>query len=225
MVDDIYSSCKDYIFSSDSMAAVGISQLIKHGQREVIIKITSEDDLSQSIEHVDDVQCERLIVYLPRDPISLFISLKKTAVYLKQSQAPSEVIIITPYSFNWLYHTLRPLVSPDLLRKIRAIDASLCLEDILRQLKDSTAGEYCLPIQARREEIATGQSMNGLTRREYDCVLDFFCGRSIQEPLYSQKSSAISTRYSQRNAGLRKLIEQLPSAAPIIRKKRIELNR
>lgn len=224
MVDNINSPGRDYIFSSDTMAAVGISQLLENGQREVIIKITSEDELSKSIEHFDDVDCERLIVYLPRDPISLLISLKKTAVYLMQSQAPSEVIIITPYSFNWLYHTLRPLVSPDLLRKVRAIDASLSLENIVGQLTNITTDEYCLPIQARREEIATGQSLIGLTRREYDCVLDFFCGRSIQEPLYSQKNSAMSTRYSQRNAGLRKLIEQLPSAAPIIRKKRIEFN-
>ena len=224
MVDTFTSAQgKDYIFASDTMAAVGLSQLLENN-REVIIKIVAASDISADLENFDGEACERLIVYLPRDPASVLLALKKTAVYLRQPEAPDEVLIITPYAFNWLYHTLRSQVSPDLIRKVIAIDSAVSLKDIAEQLTTLPLRQDCLPIQARREEIATGDSMVGMTQCEYDCVLDFFCGRSVQEPLYSQKDSAISTRYSQRNAGLRKLKKQLPSTAADIRRKRIELN-
>lgn len=225
MVDTFSSPGKDYLFTADPLAAIGLRDLLSNSPRELIVKPTDAADLSHSLEEFDGEACERLIVYLSREPASLLIALKKTAVYLMQPNAPSQVVIITPYSFNWLYHTLRPLVSPELLRKVIAIDAGISVEAIASQLATPVEEEDCLPIQARKEEIMTGKTLTGLTRREYDCVLDFFCGVSLQEPLYSQKSSATATRYSQRNAGLRKLIHQLPSIATTIREKRNALNR
>jgi len=214
----------DYIFASDTMAALGLKDILDKANRSVAFKIINIKPLSKDIENIDETSCSRLIIYLPRDISDLFFLLKTTANYLMQSKNPEEIIVITPYSFNRLYHTLRSLLSPALLRKVSAIDAAVSLQDIACRLAVASPEEDCLPIQARREEIATGELMVGLTRSEYDCVLDFFCGRSIKEPFYSPKSSAVSTRYSQRNSGLRKLVAQLPDIAADIRQKRVELS-
>jgi|GEM_PF-3465371 len=215
----------DYIFVSDMMAAVGLNQLLgnkHHDSQDARIKIIHPSSVLEQSEPSDRESCRKLIVYLSRDPTSLLLLLKETATYLMQAETPEEVIIITPHSFNWLYYTLKSLVHPEVLCKVRAVDASDSLQDIRRLVFLSLTDE-CLSIQARREEIATGEAIIGLTRREYDCVLDFFCGRSIKEPFYSPKNSTVATRYSQRNAGLRKLVKQLPMMATVVRKKRVSV--
>ena len=180
---------------------------------------------NETPDDIDDVLCHRLIVVLPHDISEIFFLLKKTANYLLQvSREPEDIVVITPYSFNWLYHTLRALLTPELLRKVSAIDAGMDLQKMALRLSVSSQEEDCLPIQARREELETGEIMSGLTRNEYDCVLDFLCGRSVKEPLFSKKNSAVATRYNQRNAGLRKLMAQLPDIAADIGQKRIELS-
>ena len=208
----LYSHNNICIFSPDTLTALGLKKCIETKRKNVIINCTTINEFQKNKKDQNTYTFETLILYLPKDVPELLFILKQATILLTQKGTDvKEVIIITPYSFNWLYHTLKPLISPITLRKVRAISAKADVLDIAYQLKNSLIAENCLSIQARKEEIKTGQTVAGLTLNEYNCVLDFFCGRSINEPFYSSKTTATSTRYSQRNSGLYKLSSQMPS--------------
>ena len=197
------------ILSSDILTALALKEIIDIDNPNTIINFTTLNEFSMERDKYQEPKIKTLILYLPKDiPEALFLLKQSVILLTNQREEIEEIIIITSYSFNWIYHTLKPLITPETLRKVRTISAKESLQNMIHLLKTPLITGDCLPIQARREEIETGVVIEGLTRNEYDCVLDFFCGRSIKEPFYSSNKTASSTRYNQRNTGLRKLLSQ-----------------
>lgn len=199
------------ILSSCHFAARGLTALLKgNGGRTGRIRILVPADLSVGAEAEPTWELpvdSRLIVFIPHVPLEALRILKLLAQLLDRLGQPTSVCILSHFSPAWLYRTLLRLTGrAALLAGIMATRADLPCQR-LPEFISSRSNAFPLRDQAIAEERRIGYRAEGLTRRELEAVLEYLSGRQIK----SRIGVSAKTLYTQRLAGLRKLVAQLPS--------------
>lgn len=202
-----------FILSPCTLAGIGLEALLATGNCPVRHIPVGSEAHETALQDLPLPQLtDRLIVYLPDDPAPMLNTLNQLVTLLELNYAPLDVVLLINAPVAWLYRTLlRMGFRRGALSTIRVLNNSVSwaqLHGVLVENRDCCT----LARQALEEEKLTGKGAHGLTRREYDAVVDLFNGRSFSE---QQQLRGVQTKtlYNQRRAGLRKLITQLPALA------------
>lgn len=201
----------DYILSPCPCAAEGLAQLMAPGGHPLATLHPQAPDIP-TLPALTSAR--RIVVFLPEDPFLLLTTLQQAASLLTQAAEPLPMLILSRCPDQWLWHTLRHLVTHrGLLTHVRAIASDLptrCIATLLHG--DGWHNAPRLAQRAEKERQIQGIPTAGLSKSELNAIVDLLRGNAPPEqaPLrgLSQK-----TLYNQRTSGLKKMAQHYPQLA------------
>lgn len=191
------------VLSSCGFAALALSDSIKGKQQRVVTNLEhlTEDDV---LSMTRDLQCMRVIVYLPLEPIPFLQTLRVLFLLLRNCPAPLEIIIITSCSSRWLYKTLLGVLrEPFFLSLVTIVDIDMPLDFIVDVLSRNI-DVPTLAFKARQELPGMLRNPKGITESELNVMLDYLSGKSVEEQ-HSLSGISHSRLYALRRTGMQKL--------------------
>ncbi|EPQ5851498.1 cyclic diguanylate phosphodiesterase [Klebsiella variicola] len=175
----------DYILSPCSLAARGLSQLMVNAAK-------------------------RIVVFLPDDPLWMLTTLRQAARLLDQALQPLPMLILSRSPAIWLWQTLLYQVShPDRLRNVHTAPADLSCTELADRLENAPRLERL----ASEAALLNDKRAAGLSHAEFKVILALLQGQTIGEQARRLRLSQ-KTLYTQRLAGVKKLVEYHPHLAP-----------
>lgn len=201
----------NYILSPCHYAAEGLARIIMHEHKNMK---SSRPQLLDDLVFPLTESVERVIVFLPDDPLLHLTTLEKIASLVEQMAKPMPMIILKSCPSRWLWKTLVNLVSHHgLLSEIRVIDSNLpvhCISAQLHSLHSLLDG--LLLQQAERDTLIYGNPGAGLSKPELNVILDLLLGYNIIDQANNRGLSP-KTLYRHRMSGLKKIAEHHPLLA------------
>ncbi|HDX8940956.1 EAL domain-containing protein [Klebsiella michiganensis] len=206
-----------YIISDCNFAALSLSTLFYHSDRDVIILSTNDhvhflDHFPQSGVGLNN----RVIVYLPDEPHTVLVTLKCLTSLIQTCKSPVNILLLSRLQPSWLYRTLQNLApGGKKLSAVRAIRPGTDTFQMFRLLqKDPDA--FPLLEQLTQEEVRSNERIiEGITRRELDVMLKLLSGYSMTAQSIESNLN-VKTLYSQKVAGLKKLSTQFTSLTKLL---------
>ncbi|HBS4022892.1 TPA: EAL domain-containing protein [Klebsiella pneumoniae] len=194
----------DYILSPCSLAARGLSQLMLNAARRPV-ELPVEGVSLRELAAV-----KRIVVYLPDDPLWMLTTLRQAARLLDEALPPLPMLILSRSPAIWLWQTLLYQVShPDRLRNVHTAPADLSCAELAHLLENAPRLERL----AGEAALIHGKRVVGLTHAELKVILALLQGQTIGEQAQRLGLSQ-KTLYTQRLAGVKKLVECHPHLAP-----------
>ena len=194
----------DYILSPCSLAARGLRQLMLNAAKrpaELPVEGVSLRELAA---------VKRIVVYLPDDPLWMLTTLRQAARLLDEALPPLPMLILSRSPAIWLWQTLLYQVShPDRLRNVHTAPADLSCAELAHRLENAPRLERL----ASEAALIHGKRVVGLTHAELKVILALLQGQTIGEQAQRLGLSQ-KTLYTQRLAGVKKLVECHPHLAP-----------
>lgn len=156
---------------------------------------------------------KRIVVYLPDDPLWMLTTLRQAARLLDEALPPLPMLILSRSPAIWLWQTLLYQVShPDRLRNVHTAPADLSCAELAHRLENAPR----LGRLASEAALIHGKRVVGLTHAELKVILALLQGQTIGEQAQRLGLSQ-KTLYTQRLAGVKKLVECHPHLAPAFR--------
>ena len=194
----------DYILSPCSLAARGLSQLMLNAAKRPV-ELPVEGVSLRELAAV-----KRIVVYLPDDPLWMLTTLRQAARLLDEALPPLSMLILSRSPAIWLWQTLLYQVShPDRLRNVHTAPADLSCAELAHRLENAPRLERL----ASEAALIHGKRVVGLTHAELKVILALLQGQTIGEQAQRLGLSQ-KTLYTQRLAGVKKLVECHPHLAP-----------
>ncbi|HBQ0130953.1 TPA: EAL domain-containing protein [Klebsiella pneumoniae] len=194
----------DYILSPCSLAARGLSQLMLNAAKRPV-ELPVEGVSLRELAAV-----KRIVVYLPDDPLWMLTTLRQAARLLDEALPPLPMLILSRSPAIWLWQTLLYQVShPDRLRNVHTAPADLSCAELTHRLENAPRLERL----ASEAALIHGKRVVGLTHAELKVILALLQGQTIGEQAQRLGLSQ-KTLYTQRLAGVKKLVECHPHLAP-----------
>ncbi|HCT5917088.1 TPA: EAL domain-containing protein [Klebsiella pneumoniae] len=194
----------DYILSPCSLAARGLSQLMLNAAKRPV-ELPVEGVSLRELAAV-----KRIVVYLPDDPLWMLTTLRQAARLLDEALPPLPMLILSRSPAIWLWQTLLYQVShPDRLRNVHTAPADLSCAELAHRLENAPRLERL----ASEAALIHGKRVVGLTHAELKVILALLQGQTIGEQAQRLGLSQ-KTLYTQRLAGVKKLVECHPHLAP-----------
>ncbi|HBR2791271.1 TPA: EAL domain-containing protein [Klebsiella pneumoniae] len=194
----------DYILSPCSLAARGLSQLMLNAAKRPV-ELPVEGVSLRELAAV-----KRIVVYLPDDPLWMLTTLRQAARLLDEALPPLPMLILSRSPAIWLWQTLLYQVShPDRLRNVHTAPADLSCAELAHRLENAPRLERL----ASEVALIHGKRVVGLTHAELKVILALLQGQTIGEQAQRLGLSQ-KTLYTQRLAGVKKLVECHPHLAP-----------
>lgn len=154
-----------------------------------------------------------IVVFIPEDPYWLLATLRQAAALLNCAYNPLPMLILSRCPPSWLWQTLQRLVTNERrLSAVWAISSALSCEGLAVLFRKDLREFPSLEELSIEDEQTRGKRQRGLTKKELDVVLDLFRGYSIHA---QARFTGVSnkTLYSQRQSGLKKIVELIPRLA------------
>lgn len=194
----------DYILSPCSLAARGLSQLmVNAAKRPVELPV-------EGVSLRELTAVKRIVVYLPDDPLRMLTTLRQAARLLDQALQPLPMLILSRSPAIWLWQTLLYQVSHlDRLRNVHTAPADLSCTELADRLENAPRLERL----ASEAALLHDKRAAGLSHAEFKVILALLQGQTIGEQARRLRLSQ-KTLYTQRLAGVKKLVEYHPHLAP-----------
>ena len=194
----------DYILSPCSLAARGLSQLmVNAAKRPVELPV-------EGVSLRELTAVKRIVVFLPDDPLWMLTTLRQAARLLDQALQPLPMLILSRSPAIWLWQTLLYQVShPDRLRNVHTAPADLSCTELADRLENAPRLERL----ASEAALLNDKRAAGLSHAEFKVILALLQGQTIGEQARRLRLSQ-KTLYTQRLAGVKKLVEYHPHLAP-----------
>jgi DNA-binding CsgD family transcriptional regulator len=156
---------------------------------------------------------KRIVVFLPDDPLWMLTTLRQAARLLDEALPPLPMLILSRSPAIWLWQTLLYQVShPDRLRNVHTAPADLSCAELAHRLENAPRLERL----ASEAALIHGKRAAGLSHAELKVILALLQGQTIGEQAQRLGLSQ-KTLYTQRLAGVKKLVEYHPHLAPAFR--------
>lgn len=197
----------DYILSPCSLAARGLSQLmVNAAKRPVELPV-------EGVSLRELTAVKRIVVFLPDDPLWMLTTLRQAARLLDQALQPLPMLILSRSPAIWLWQTLLYQVSHlDRLRNVHTAPADLSCTELADRLENAPRLERL----ASEAALLHDKRAAGLSHAEFKVILALLQGQTIGEQARRLRLSQ-KTLYTQRLAGVKKLVEYHPHLAPAFR--------
>ena len=198
----------DYILSPCSLVADGLVKvMVASGMRPVVLPL-------DATELPAGADIRRIVVFLPEAPARLLITLQQVASMLDLAATPLPMLILSRSPACWLWHTLlHQVIDHHLLSEVRAAASDLPVPSLTAVLQDYILERYPSLKQRVDEEMQIGgKKTGGLTRQELNAILGFLSGDSVNAQA-KHRGISHKTLYTQRTAGLKKMVEHHPQLA------------
>lgn len=195
---------KEFVISACSYTFQGYRFLLKEQGRIASRIIFDGDEVSQSnIQEIILDQFAEITVFLGQDAVTLLGTLKKLASLLNVLPFVRSVLLYGEIPGGWLRHTLGNLVNnKEVISKVRVIKIS----DIECCVKKSKIISQGVDVSLHGESFhhVYNSNFNCLTKREFEVILNYFRGMTVQEQCKKMGLSN-KTIYIHRKEGLSKL--------------------
>lgn len=143
----------------------------------------------------------------------MLTTLRQAARLLDEALPPLPMLILSRSPAIWLWQTLLYQVShPDRLRNVHTAPADLSCAELAHRLENAPRLERL----AGEAALIHGKRVVGLTHAELKVILALLQGQTIGEQAQRLGLSQ-KTLYTQRLAGVKKLVECHPHLAPAFR--------
>ncbi|EOF4706887.1 EAL domain-containing protein, partial [Klebsiella oxytoca] len=198
----------DYILSPCSLVADGLAKVMTAcGMRPVVLPLDATTLPAGA-------NIRRIVVFLPEAPARLLITLQQVASMLELAATPLPMLILSRSPASWLWHTLlHQVIDHHLLSEVSAAASDLPVPSLTTLLQDYTLERYPSLKQLADEEMRIGgRKAGGLTRQELNAILGLLSGDSVNAQA-KHRGISHKTLYTQRTAGLKKIVEHHPQLA------------
>ncbi|MEQ4939447.1 fimbrial protein, partial [Proteus terrae] len=187
-----------------SLAARGLSQLmVNPAKRPVELPV-------EGVSLRELTAVTRIVVFLPDDPLWMLTTLRQAPWLLDQPLHPLPMLILSRSPAIWLWQTLLYQVShPDRLRNVHTAPADLSCTELADRLENAPRLERL----ASEAALLNDKRAAGLRHAEFKVILALLQGQTIGEQARRLRLSQ-KTLYTQRLAGVKKLVEYHPHLAP-----------
>ncbi len=146
----------------------------------------------------------------PDDPLWMLTTLRQAARLLDQALQPLPMLILSRSPAIWLWQTLLYQVShPDRLRNVHTAPADLSCTELADRLENAPRLERL----ASEAALLNDKRAAGLSHAEFKVILALLQGQTIGEQARRLRLSQ-KTLYTQRLAGVKKLVEYHPASGP-----------
>ncbi|HHD7489274.1 EAL domain-containing protein [Klebsiella oxytoca] len=160
------------------------------------------------------VEIRRIVIFLPETPAILLNTLQQAAAMLEHSSEPLPMLIVSRSPVSWLWNTLLyQVMDYHQLERVCAASSDLSISSMSILLKNYIQERYPSLKQMAHEEMQLlGKKIGGLTRPELNAILGLLngCSANTQAKRYGISHK---TLYTQRTAGLKKMIKYHPHLA------------
>ncbi|MGX9867188.1 EAL domain-containing protein [Enterobacter mori] len=209
------STC--YVLSACNFSALGLSTLLRHSNRIVIMLNINNPSQFTDYFHLSTLGLDdRFIVYLPDEPYMVLVTLKHLTLLINTEKNPINILFMSRLQPSWLYSTLKNLApGRKKISSVRLIKSDTNTFHMFRLLKKDPDAFPLLEHLARGESESSKHNIEGITKRELDVMLKFLSGNSIMAQSIENNLS-IKTLYSQKVTGLKKMSTQFISLTKLL---------
>ena len=183
------------IISSCQMASLGLRALLPQGT-EII---PASNNINMTSVALNDVF---FLCFIPNNPLSLLDVLREITEIINRENVPLKILIFSRAKTGWILNTLRNQVNaPFLLKYIHIIspDVSNCiLSSLLHTFLFNSFPER------QHSDVTTTRAYHGLTKAEFNIMLDIFKGHSVMS-LAKKYGKSPCTLYAQRLSATKKM--------------------
>lgn len=200
-----------YVLSACNFSALGLSTLLHHSNRRVIML-----DINK-YSHLSPLGLnDRFIVYLPDEPYMVLVTLKYLTLLINTEKSPVNILLLSRLQPSWLYSTLKNLAPVrKKISSVRLIKPDTNTFHMFRLLKKAPDDFPLLEHLARGENESSKHNIEGITKRELDVMLKFLSGNSMMVQSIENNLST-KTLYSQKVTGLKKMSTQFTSLTKLL---------
>ncbi|HDG1682782.1 TPA: EAL domain-containing protein [Kluyvera ascorbata] len=214
-IDSVSCRDVDYILSPCGMATHGLLAMLHDNNDVAVLDVESEE----SIDNVQVLQNERMVVYVPNEPYWMLSTLKSLISILNRSGHIFWVLIISKLPASWLWNVIKSQVAktkidnavihiaPSDLPCDKLSELLLPERNVCPYLKSVVIAENFY--LGKHDDLHGNDRKEGLSKKEMQVMAGLFQGVNIAEQA-DYLGVSKKTLYNQRLSGIKKVSGVIP---------------